>query len=70
MLFSEADKEFELNKLKEHLKRDYYEEGREKGRMEGRAETQIEDREKLIVAMRKAGFSEKDIKCIMEEYEK
>ncbi len=48
MLFSEANNEYEMNKLWDQIRRESREEGREEARKETRKEVRKEDREKLL----------------------
>ncbi|MCR5095927.1 MAG: hypothetical protein K6A70_04230 [Erysipelotrichaceae bacterium] len=58
MLFSEAETEFEMNKLKNYYARIAVEEALK------------EEREMFIAAMRERGFSEEQIRSVIETIEK
>ncbi len=70
MLFSEANNEYEMNKLWDQIRRESREEGREEARKETRKEVRKEDREKLLKIMYEKGLNEEMIDSICKEFMK
>ncbi len=62
MLFSEANNEYEMNKLWDQIRRE--------SREEARKEVLEEDREKLLIIMYEKGLNEEMIDSICEEFMK
>ena len=67
MLFSEANNEYEMNKLWDQIRRESREEARKEAREEARKEVHKEDREHFKTVLLEDGFSEEKVNSLIEK---